>query len=139
MKQLALFIFIIVGTLVNAQTYNLEITITNIKNIKGNIILSLYNSEKTFPRKNEEFKTASIPVNGNKEKYTFIGLPSGEYAVALFHDRNSDGICNRNFIGKPKESYGFSRNYKPKFSAPDFKDCKILLNRNMQITIELII
>jgi len=138
MKQLTLFIFLFIGNVAYSQTSSLEITVTNIKNAKGNIILSLYNNEKTFPHENEEFRTASIPINGNKVKYTFTGLPPGEYAVALFHDKNSDGICNRNFIGKPKEGYGFSRNYKPRFSAPDFKDCKILLNRNTQITIELI-
>lgn len=138
MKHIATIILILVGAFAHGQTYNLEITVTNIKEIKGKITLSLYNDEKFFPKEGQEFRTASIPVNGNIVKYSFTGLPFGEYAVALFHDKNSDGICNRNFLGKPKEGYGFSRNYNPKLSAPDFKDCKILLNRNLQINIELI-
>ena len=138
MKHIVTIILILVGAFAHGQTYSLEITVTNIKTIKGEIVLSLYDSQIAFPHENKEFKTASIPVNGNIVKYTFTGLPAGEYAVALFHDKNSDGVCNRNFLGKPKEGYGFSRNCKPKFSTPDFNDCKILLNRNLNITIELI-
>ena len=138
MKQIVTIIFILFGSFVQSQTYSLEITVTNIKVIKGEITLRLFNDEKFFPKEGQEFRTASIPVNGNIVKYTFTGLPAGEYAVALFHDKNSDGVCNRNFLGKSKEGYGFSRNCKPKFSAPDFNDCKILLNRNLNITIELI-
>jgi len=65
-------------------------------------------------------------------------LPKGEYAIAIMHDKNTDKICNTNFFGIPTEGYGFSRNYRPKLSAPTFDDCKIDVNSNLSITIEMI-
>jgi len=79
-----------------------------------------------------------IDANGFSGIYTFKDLPDGEYAVAIFHDKNSDKICNTNFLGIPKEGYGFSKNFKPRLSSPSFNDCKIDLNSNMSITIKLI-
>jgi uncharacterized protein (DUF2141 family) len=32
----------------------------------------------------------------------------GRYAIAVFHDTNSNGKLDRNFIGLPQEPYGFS-------------------------------
>ena len=59
-------------------------------------------------------------------------------AFFLYHDENSDGICNRNMLGSPKEGYGFSNNIKPKPSAPSFKDCKFSLTENTVLDIALI-
>ena len=38
--------------------------------------------------------------------YTIKGLKHGQYALAIFHDLNSDTIC-RNIMGIPTEKYGF--------------------------------
>ncbi|MEO5910876.1 MAG: DUF2141 domain-containing protein, partial [Pelobium sp.] len=69
---------------------------------------------------------------------TIKDLKKGDYAVALYHDLNSDKICNLSFLGIPKEMYGFSNNVKPKLSAPAFSDCKFSVNSNSTISINLI-
>jgi uncharacterized protein (DUF2141 family) len=65
-------------------------------------------------------------------------LPRGEYALAIFHDENADGICNLKLFGIPKEGFGFSNNFRPKLRAPTFKDCKVEILKDMAITINLI-
>ena len=39
----------------------------------------------------------------------------------MFHDLNENDIHDINFLGIPKEPYGFSNNAKALFSAPDFE------------------
>ena len=138
MKYLFFICFIIYGQIASSQTYNLTLTITNIKNIKGEIKIAVYNNKYTFPHKKEEYKTFTIPVIANSEVFTIKDLPKGEYAIALYQDKNSDGKCNTDFWGIPEEGYGFSKNYRPKLFAPSFSDCKVDLTYNMPMTIKLI-
>ncbi len=138
MKNLITLLFLMLAQIAYSQTFNLSITVKNIEKVKGNIIISVYNKPEKFLQKDEAFKTLSVKVGKTTETCVFKDLPKGEYAIALFHDKNSDGKCNRNFLGIPKEGYGFSKNIKPSISAPIFEDCKIELNKNKTITIELI-
>jgi uncharacterized protein (DUF2141 family) len=55
----------------------------------------------------------------------FENIPSGTYAVSVFHDENSNGKLDTNFLGIPREGVGASNNAKghlgpPKFSAAAF-------------------
>jgi uncharacterized protein (DUF2141 family) len=127
-----------VGQRLYSQTYNLCITIPNIKNTEGKIQIGLYNTKESFPLIDKQYMLFSVATNGFTGIYTINNLPKGEYALAIFHDQNADKICNTNFLGIPKEGYGFSRNYKPILSSPSFDACKIALLSDMAITIELI-
>ena len=121
-----------------SQTYDLSVAITGLKSTDGGIQIGLYNNKESFPHIDEQYKLFYFSVKEFSGIYTIKDLPEGEYAVAIFHDINSDKICNTNFLGVPKEGFGFSKNFKPRFTSPDFDDCKIDLNMNMSITIKLI-
>jgi len=56
----------------------------------------------------------------------------------LFHDEDSDGEMDKNFLGIPQEKYGFSNNVEPVISAPSFEETKINLTKNTSIEIKLI-
>ena len=52
-------------------------------------------------------------------------VPPGRYAVVAYHDRNSNGKADVNFLGFPTEDVGFSHDalkglVKPKFSDAAF-------------------
>ena len=138
MKYLVLFYFTIIGKIVIAQTYNLAITIPNLKSTDGEIQFGIYNKKENFPLIDKQYKFFIVSAGKFSGTYTFHDLPKGEYAVAILHDKNADKICNTNFLGIPKEGYGFSKNFKPKFSAPSFNDCKIEINSNTSINIKLL-
>lgn len=116
----------------------LTITISNIKNIEGNIEIGLFNSGDRFLESGQAFRKISVPVKKDSHTVVIKDLPKGEYAISLYHDKNSNGVCDRNFFGIPKEPYGFSNNYRPKFSAPAFVDCKFELDSDQSLNIELI-
>ena len=84
------------------------------------------------------FKKYKIKVDKNTALININDLPKGEYAITMYHDENSDNECNRNFMGIPKEAYGFSNNIKPKFGPPKFKDCKFTLSDSETLQIKMI-
>jgi uncharacterized protein (DUF2141 family) len=119
------------------QKHNLKIRVEGIKLISGNMDIAIYNKSENFPKKGLEYITKSIPVSGH---YLFseFNLPEGTYAVAIYHDANSNGKCDKNLFGIPIEGFGFSNNYKPKFASPSFNSCKFLLDNDKNITVKLI-
>lgn len=120
------------------EHYDLTVVVNNIKDIKGKIVMSVYNDPKVFPEYYKEYKLIRVDVTGLTATCTFKGLSEGEYAVAVFHDVNKDEICNLNFIGYPKEGFGFSNNVRPIVSAPSFNSCKLMLDADKSVKISLI-
>ena len=117
---------------------NLTVVVSNISAVKGHMQLGLFNKSENFPKPGKEYKVVRFKVTSKKMKYTFKGLKQGDYALAIYHDKNSDKECNRNFIGIPTEDYGFSNNIKPVLSAPSFKDTKVNLKEKLSILIKLL-
>ena len=116
----------------------LTINVQNIKSLKGEIIIGVFNTDKDFLKDGVAIKNYKITVDKGTETIVIKDLPKGDYAISLYHDENSDNECNRNFLGIPKEGYGFSNNVKPKFSAPSYKDCKFTLVENKVLDIVLL-
>ncbi len=123
-SMLVMAFFVLPGFTSSDQNNDLTIVITNIKKVCGIIQIGIYNKKENFPKIGKEFRKLSVKVEGKEFKYTVKDLPPGNYAIALYHDYNSDGTCNTNLIGVPTESYGFSNNIKPFLSAPSFQDTK---------------
>lgn len=136
MYYLALFFYLLFAT-TPSETNTLTINISNIENIQGNLKLGVFNRSEGFLERDRAFKTISIKVKSNPETVVIENLPSGNYAISMYHDENSDDECNRNFMGIPTEAYAFSNNFKPKFSAPSFEDCEFPLNSNQTLKIVL--
>lgn len=121
-----------------SDTHTLTVTIENIKNIEGTLEVGLFNKSDRFLEEGQAYKTISIKVETNSETFVFENLPKGDYAISLYHDVNENETCDRNFFGIPKEPYAFSNNFRPKFSAPTFKDCQFELTADRSMNIELI-
>ena len=122
----------------NSETHTLTVTINNIKNMEGTLEVGLFNNNGRFLEEGQAFKSISVEVENGSETFVFKNLPKGDYAISLYHDENANGTCDRNFFGIPKEPYAFSNNFKPKFSAPTFKDCQFELTEDKSIKIELL-
>ena len=60
-----------------------------------------------------------------RESHEFvINLPEGTYAIALFIDANENLKIDKNFLGIPKEQFGFSNNVMGTLSGPSFEQAK---------------
>ena len=73
-----------------------------------------------------------------KESHEFvINLPEGIYAIALFIDANENFKIDKNFLGIPKEQYGFSNNAMGKLSGPSFEQAKFQVKGSAAQNIKL--
>ena len=115
----------------------LTIEIQNIEVLKGNIEISVYNKSDKFLKEGASFKKYSIPVKNTTETIIIDDLPKGEYAFILYHDKNSDGTLNLNFLGIPKEPLGFSNIAKLKYAKPTFEECKFSLSEDRAMRTKL--
>ncbi|WP_375562117.1 DUF2141 domain-containing protein [Bernardetia sp. OM2101] len=103
--------------------HTLTVEVSNIKSDKGTIMIALFKGEEGFPKDDSKaIKKMKVNIKDKKATITFTDLETGEYAFALFHDENGNNEMDSNMFGIPKEGYGFSTNYKPTMSAPDFDE-----------------
>lgn len=137
MNLIVTYLLLLLAPLVNPNP-KLTVEINNISTMQGSVKVAVFNTHKNFLGKDSAIRNYSLVADGESKKMVIDDLPQGEYAIAIYHDINSDDECNLNFIGIPKEPYGFSNNFKPRFSAPKFSDCKISLVKNQTVKIALI-
>jgi len=130
-----IFTTVIFSSLLFSATIHLEIS--NIEKQKGSLIIGLYNIKKDFPRPSKALQKLILNSKGRILKGTFKNLPNGIYAIAVYHDENNNKILDKNFLGIPKEGYGFSNNFKPMFSKPKFEDAKFTLKESTTLKIKM--
>jgi uncharacterized protein (DUF2141 family) len=116
----------------------IKIDIPNTKSDKGEILIALYNNAKGFPEDaSMALQTAKIKAKKGQQTITIKQVSFGQYAIAIFHDENSDGKMNKNMLGIPKEGYGVSNNVKNLMSAPQYKDAVFSHNKDTELKIQL--
>ena len=99
---------------------SIRIHIPNVKEGKGEILISLFNQEKGFPEDGAlAFRTWRLPPGKN---LLLSGIPSGKYALAILHDFDNNQKMTYNLLGMPQEGYASSPEGGPKLSKPRFKN-----------------
>jgi uncharacterized protein (DUF2141 family) len=115
MKNMILFfIFWLFAPMMIFGQITLIVEIEQLRNNKGKLLLELNND------KEEVIKGFTGTITANKSVVVINDLKPGKYAFKYFHDENSDEKLNTNFMGIPKEGYGFSNNAKGTFGPPSF-------------------
>ena len=114
-----------------SEEANLKINILNLDK-PGVLYLSICKDEAGFKRTVEKESEEESCINSageidlqNLEINTM--LPHGEYALTLFIDFNGNKKIDKNFLGIPKEQYGFSNNVMGKMSPPTFDQAKFVI------------
>ena len=137
MKQILSFLLVLFGLSMSAfGQYTVEVTVTNIQESNGDIYLGVYNSETGFPDQNKTYKNTIVQAEAGSVTIT-LNLPSGDYAISVYHDANRNGKLDKNMFGAPTEYYGFSNNARSLFSAPGFDVCKVHVPNTKAIRIDL--
>lgn len=122
----------------NSNQEFLEVTVNNIQELKGIMSFALYNSESTFNDPELAFKEYFIDVdNMPSMSFRFENIPPGEYALAIFHDANSNAELDQNFISIPQEGFGFSNNAMGNFGPPKYDDAKFELKEGNFVTLNI--
>jgi uncharacterized protein (DUF2141 family) len=115
------------GILVMAQGASdkgnvVRVEVSGLRSDKGEVMCALYASAEGFPKNPEKAVAHSkAGISGGNAVCEFSGLSAGTYAVSVFHDENSNGKLDTNFIGMPKEGVGASNNAAGHFGPPKFE------------------
>lgn len=126
------------GFSASAQPYTLDITVSGMHSDKGVLYLSLYNSEKGFPRDSKSaFRLSYARIVNGISTFRFDKLPKGIYAVACYHDENGNHKLDVNLFGIPSEGTGVSNNASGFLGPPKFREAKFPLDRDTAITIRI--
>src|SRR5271157_350331 len=100
----------------------IHVKVLDIRNSTGTVDCALFDSPVGFPI--EVLLSATnvmvIKVRHTQARCDFEDIPPGTYALAVIHDENMDGKLDTNFLGIPKEGYGFSNGAKALLSSPSF-------------------
>jgi uncharacterized protein (DUF2141 family) len=103
----------------------LVVRVENIKDDRGQIGVAIYSSEKDYMKK--RFAGKFVPAKKGTVEIVFENMPTGFYAATVMHDSNSNQKLDTNWIGIPKEGYGFSNNAKATLGPPSFDQVKFNL------------
>jgi len=112
-----------ISVLVSEKTFTLKVQISGIKPIKGNLYYALYNKAEGFPMSSHSaIVNKFVPIANSLLEIEIGKVPAGTYALSFYHDANNNQKMDCNFLGIPKEGYGFSNNAKGKFGPPKFSE-----------------
>ena len=111
----------------------------------GTLMLAIYNNAEAFEGSVIKEKRSEVGVFKGLELYLepidstqlSIEIPDGEYAIAFFIDANGNKKLDKNFLGIPKEQFGFSNNAMGTLSAPSFEQAKFKVAGNTVQNIKL--
>lgn len=104
------------------RTCTLRIHVDGFRNTIGNLGTIIFTSPDGWPEdENKCLRHGPAPID--KSTRTAVAewqLSPGDYGVAAIHDENSNHRLDRNFLGIPKEGFGFANNPHVGLSAPPF-------------------
>jgi len=124
--------------LLNAQ--NVEVTITGIKSDKGQIAIGVFKDDETF-KKEKAFRDLKFVKKDISDGMMMVkfSLEPGIYGLSLLDDENSNGKMEYNFLGIPKEGFGFSDYYHTGLTKPKFDAFKFSIEKDQtkKITIRI--
>jgi uncharacterized protein (DUF2141 family) len=133
-KYMFLFVLCELGNFIYAQ--NLDIRIVNIRNKNGQLCLAVFADEAHFK---EEKTCWAMKCNKkdviNGEFHIQIPFQPGEWAFSVLDDENGNGKMEYNFMGIPREGFGFSDYFLKGLHRPLFKDFSFRLAKNETKTI----
>ncbi len=121
-----------------AQKFDLRVTVTAINNTKGLIEFALYKNPEVFTQAGKTHRLARVNAQKGDVSFVFADLEAGKYSIVVYHDENQNKICDKNFFAIPTEAYAFSNNVRPKLTVPSFDDCAINLQQNKSISIKMV-
>ncbi len=143
MKQflfIALLLCIAPLQFVLAQTPNVRVTITDIRSSDGEISIGAFKDDKSFDEE-EAYKSFHFSKSkmSNGKMVVDLYLPPGTYGLTLLDDENKNQEMEYNWLGIPKEGFGFSDYWHTGMTKPDVEefDIKVVDGKVVSTTIKI--
>lgn len=110
------------------ETQPVKVVVSSLASTSSTVKLYFYNTREGFLKSGKWAFMRAVKPEGKPEISLSIDLPRGEWAVSLTQDVNNNDKIDKNFLGIPTEPYAFSNNVRPTVAAPDFNECKFLVD-----------
>ena len=117
----------------SVDTAPVTVVVSALVSTTSTVKLYFYNTRGGFLKSGKWVFSKAVKSEGKREFTLPVELPKGEWAVVITQDLNNNDKVNKNFIGIPTEPYAFSNNIRPTVAAPDFNECKFLVNGPGQV------
>lgn len=115
----------------------LVVQMSGIRPASGEVAVTVYpDSKKRFLAPGGKLARERVKVTGAAARACFW-LPAGNYAVAVYHDRNGDRDFNRTLVGLPAEGFGFSNNPETKFGLPPLEAARFSLSGERTLSVQM--
>jgi len=141
MRLLSFLIGLSMATNVIADQGSITLNINKIEEPEGKLVIAVFDKPDHWldsKSKEKPFRAFAVGVETNDPIEVVIDdLPEGSYAISVFQDLNRNEELDTNFIGFPKEPFGFSVPMG-KFGPPSFDEASISVEGDVHIlSIEL--
>jgi uncharacterized protein (DUF2141 family) len=117
----------------------LYVNVDNVRDSRGLIAVTLYTDDRRkFLAKRGSLYVGRVPARQGRTRVCIHVPRPGTYALAVYHDSDSDRGFDRTGLGLPAEGFGFSNNPPTLFGLPNFSRVRIQVPRtNLSTTIRL--
>jgi uncharacterized protein (DUF2141 family) len=118
----------------------LTITIADIRESEGRLMIQVANSEKGFEFSEDSAAPPPVAISQLAEagEMAFeVTVPPGIYGARVLHDLNGNGEMDSNFVGMPKEPWAFSNNATGRLGPAKWQDAKFEISGNTAVEIRL--
>ena len=106
------------------------VTVEKVRSSSGTIKVELYNGEsKKALKKRDKIARTRVKAQQGETSLCLSAPSEGEYAIALYHDENDNKKFDRNFMGIPREGFGFSNNPPIGLGLPEQKEVRFRVDR----------
>jgi uncharacterized protein (DUF2141 family) len=100
---------------------HLFVNVDNVRHSRGLIAVTLYTDDRRkFLAKRGSLYVGRVPARQGRTRVCIHVPRPGTYAVAAYHDADSDRSFDRTGLGLPDEGFGFSNNPPTFFGLPNF-------------------
>ncbi|MDX9848633.1 MAG: DUF2141 domain-containing protein [Tenuifilaceae bacterium] len=107
--------------------HTLTIEIHGLNNNNGHVLLELSNAKEAV------VAGRTRNISNNRCIIVIDSLKPGMYSFKFFHDENKNEKLDTNWLGIPKEGFGFSNNPSMNFGPPSFEKTIFELNESVLI------
>ena len=118
----------------------ISVTIKDIKTPNGQILMGIYKDDVSFDKEIPYKKVQAFKTKiSNGTLVVEVKLEPGKYGISLLDDENFNGKMDYNFIGIPKEGFGFSNYYHSGLTKPKLKSFlfEVIENKNTKVEVKM--
>ncbi len=138
MKKVTGLFLVLITLPMLCNAADVAFTVKGLKHNKGRVYVTLYTDPKTYLDDGAEIKVCENKETLAGDSVRIIcSLEAATYAAFAFHDKNDNGEFDTNFLGIPKEGYGFSNDAGGVLSSPGFDEASFVVEEDTRMTIHL--